>query len=203
MKKQLKRLMFVFLFVSFAWFAMIFFEHEKLQNELIRLHIVAQSDSEEDQSVKLRVRDAILENLRDGVSQAADIESAEAYLSDMLPQIENLANHVLEKAGFDQRVSVSLDWENFPKRVYDTFALPSGIYRSLRVVIGEGEGHNWWCVVFPQLCLPASSEEFSSKAVDAGLSEYLVDTLTGKKVYRLNFYSLELLGKLENFLFPS
>ena len=201
MKRRLKAVGIIFLFVVVCWGIMALWDHDQLEKELIRLHIVANSDREEDQEIKLRVKDAILECLQDGMKEATSVEGAKQYLEDILPALEEKANFVLEKGGFEQRVSISLSLEEFPKRIYDTFSLPSGIYQSLRVVIGEGEGHNWWCVVYPRLCLEAVSEEFESEAVSAGLSQHLVDTIQGDYKYTLHFYAMDLLGLIEKFLF--
>ncbi len=89
--------------------------------------------------------------------------------------------------------------EAFPAREYDTFALPAGCYDALRITVGEGQGQNWWCVVFPRLCLPTVSEDFEVEAVGAGFSDTLTGALTGE--YEVRFFLLELLGRLENFLF--
>jgi len=86
-------------------------------------------------------------------------------------------------------------------RNYDTFRLPAGVYESLRIVIGEGEGKNWWCVVFPELCLPATAEGFESVAVGSGFSEALSGALTGETQYEIRFFLLDCFGRLENFFF--
>lgn len=203
MKKYLKRIFWACLAVLAIYLYTAVTDMQSLQKELIRLHVVAQSDSEEDQNLKLRVRDAVLEEISDGMENAVDMEAAGKYLQEIMPKLEEKANLVLEEAGFPQRVSLSLDWENLPQRVYDTFSLPSGIYRSLRVIIGQGEGANWWCVVFPQLCMAESPEDFAVSAVDAGLSERVTKTVSGGKEYKIRFLTMELLGKLENLIWET
>ena len=116
----------------------------------------------------------------------------------MLPKLTEVANQVLQQAGFDDTATVSLGVEEFPLRQYDTFSLPSGLYQALRIVIGEGEGHNWWCVVYPQLCIPATSEEFVETASMEGMSDSLSGSLTGE--YEIRFWILDQMGKLGNFL---
>jgi stage II sporulation protein R len=91
--------------------------------------------------------------------------------------------------------------EAFDKRVYDTFTLPAGIYNALLIVIGDGQGKNWWCVVFPSLCIPAASETFADTAAGAGFPETLNRALTGDNGYELRFAVLDVLGNLENILF--
>ena len=184
-----------------VWCGTLLLDRRALNEELIRLHVVANSDSEEDQSVKIQVRDAIIDSIKSDLEKLSDAEAAKAYLQENLPVIRNTANRVLEKAGVDSQAVVTLCAEVFDTRFYDTFMLPAGVYESLRIVIGEGKGHNWWCVSFPSLCAPATEEEFQDAAVCAGFSERLSYTLTGDKAYKIRFYFLDQLGRLENILF--
>lgn len=169
-----------------------------LSHELIRLHVVADSDSDHDQSVKLRVRDAVLREAESiaGLEDAAD---AKTWLLDNLELLEKAANEALRAAGSEDEAVVTMCREAFPIRQYDTFTLPSGVYESLRVTIGSGEGKNWWCVVFPKLCIGAASKDFRDTAVGAGFSGSLADTLSGEADYEISFFLLDCLGKLENF----
>ena len=198
MKKLLKSVFACFLLVCLVYAGALILDRQKLQNELIRLHVVAASDSEEDQAIKLQVRDAVLESLQTGLEDATDIEAAKAYIESQLPKLEAVANQVLAAAGCGDVATVSLHVEEFAARVYDTFSLPAGLYDSLRITIGEGEGRNWWCVTFPTLCIPATTEGFEAVAAGAGFSDDLTGTLTGE--YEVRFYLLDLLGQLENFL---
>ena len=198
MKKLLKRVFACFLLVCLVYTIALVGDRQKLRSELIRLHVVAASDSEEDQAIKLQVRDAVLESLQDGIENATDIEAAKAYIGSQLPKLESVANRVLAAAGCGDVATVSLQVEEFAARVYDTFSLPAGLYDSLRITIGEGEGRNWWCVTFPTLCLPATTEGFEAVAAGAGFSDELTGSLTGE--YEVRFYLLDLLGQLENFL---
>lgn len=200
MKKSLKRIGICLLTACVIWCAMILIDRKTLRNELIRLHVVAASDSEEDQALKLRVRDAVVESLRENMKNAADRDQAKAYLQENLPKIEALANRVLREAGCADTVTVSLLAEEFTTRYYDTFTLPAGIYEALRITIGEGAGQNWWCVVFPTLCVGATVEEFGDTAHCAGFSDTLVDTLSAEEGYEVRFFILDALGRLENFL---
>ena len=194
MGRKLKRIVSLALLVALVWTGGLLADKERLRQDILRLHVVGASDSEEDQAVKLRVRDAVLGSLRQGLSDLTDLEQAKDYVTQMLPKIEQAANLVLAEAGFDDTVQVSLtEWE-FPERDYDTFSLPSGVYNALRVVIGEGEGQNWWCVVFPELCMGATSEEFREMS---DFSDSLNDTLTGE--YEIRFWLLDKLGQIENF----
>ena len=200
MRKSLKRLGICALIVCLVWAAGIVSNKQMLQNGLIRLHVVAASDSDADQDLKLLVRDAVISSLRENMNHVKDIEEAKAYLRENLPKIEALAKGVLQKAGIHDTVTVSLRPEEFGTRVYDTFTLPAGVYEALRITIGAGEGHNWWCVVFPALCVGATVEEFEETAHCAGLSDSLTAALAGEVDYEVRFLILDALGKLENFL---
>lgn len=200
MKKAVRLVSFCLCFSLAVGVVSLLRDRKSLENHLIRLHVVAHSDSEADQKVKLQVRDAILESLQEGFAGIADMEKARAYLQENLPKLQTIANETLKRAGFSQEAVVSLCKEAFDRRVYDTFTLPAGVYEALRVTIGEGKGHNWWCVAFPTLCLPATSTGFEDAAVEAGFSETMAQTLTGED-YELRFYLLDVLGRLENQFF--
>ena len=151
---------------------------EDLAGKLIRLHVVANSDSEADQAVKLQVRDVVLEAAESQLEDCATVEEAEKRLKGLLPELEALAAAVTAENGFDYSARAALTWEAYPTREYDTFTLPAGRYLSLRVTLGEGEGQNWWCVVFPPLCMAATTEEFAGSAETAGLTEEEVSLIT-------------------------
>lgn len=201
MKKLLKRVVICLLIAVFFWCGNLFSHKRQLRENLIRLHVVANSDSEADQAIKLQVRDAVVESLKQDLQSLQNLEEAKAYLQRNLPKIESLANETLKRAGIDEDAVVTLCREAFDKRIYDTFTLPAGVYESLRIIIGQGEGHNWWCVVFPSLCLPATTEGFEDVAAGAGFSEELRHTLTGEEGYQVRFFLLDALGQLENMFF--
>lgn len=199
MGKKAKCLGMCLMLAASVWTWGLIRDRQYLNQELIRLHVVANSDSEQDQSVKLRVRDAIVASLSEGMADIADVQAAKEYLRENLAKIEAIANHTLEAAGVDSRAAVTLCKETFDIRKYDTFTLPAGVYESLRVVIGEGQGKNWWCVAFPSLCMGATSEEFEEAAQTAGMDDTLSETLTGG--FQLRFYLLDALGRAENICF--
>ena len=200
MGKCAKRIGICLTVITVFWGAMILGDKKTLQNELIRLHVVAASDTEEDQALKLRVRDAVVAGLREEMENLGDARQAKVYLQEHLPKIESLANQALREAGCTDSAAVSLQREEFGVRVYDTFSLPSGIYESLRITIGEGAGQNWWCVVFPALCVGATVEEFEETAQCAGFTDALTCALAGETEYEARFFALDALGRLENFL---
>lgn len=151
-----------------------------LAGQVLRLHVVANSDTQEDQVLKLQVRDAVLEQADLLLEDVTDRGEAEAVLSQQLQALAEAGAAVVAGAGYDYPVTVSLEDCWFPTKVYDGFSLPAGNYRALRVVIGAGEGQNWWCVVFPPLCLGSVTEEVASTAAQAGLSEDQVSLITGR-----------------------
>ena len=194
MKKQLRRISLVAAMVACVFVWGIATDSRELREGLLRLHVVGASDSKEDQDVKLLVRDAVLASLEEGLDDLTDPAAACDYVARMLPKVKAAADRCLQEAGFSDTAQVSLTEEAFPTRDYDTFSLPAGVYQALRVVIGEGEGQNWWCVVFPKLCMSAASEEFREMST---FSDTLNDSLTGK--YEIRFWLLDQLGRIENF----
>lgn len=201
MRKLVRRVVFCLVFAAAVGGIGLIRDRNLLDSRLIRLHVVANSDSPEDQQIKLQVRDAILESIGSAMEDITDPELARAYLAEKLPRLEQIANDTLTVLGCEDRAVVSLCREVFDIRHYDTFSLPSGVYEALRIVIGEGEGHNWWCVAFPSLCLPATREEFEDTAAAAGFPEPLRESLTGDSEIR--FYLLDFLGKLQTRFFDS
>ena len=121
----------------------------RLSEKVIRLHVLANSDSPADQALKLRVRDRLLQETAPLLQQARDCRDMEALLRDHLPELAAAARDTL---GDSYPVTLELRETEFPTRCYDTFSLPAGRYLALRAVIGDGDGRNWWCVVFPPLC---------------------------------------------------
>jgi len=200
-RKSLKRIGVCILITACFWCGTILADREKLNEGLIRLHVVANSDSVEDQTIKLQIRDAVTQSLQKEQANMADVEQAKAYLQENLPKIQRIANETLEAVGFNGEAVVSLCRETFGTRYYETFALPAGVYEALRITIGEGEGKNWWCVVFPSLCVPATIEGFADTAAGAGFSDRLSGVLTGDETYEVRFLILDALGQLENILF--
>ena len=173
-------------------------DQETLEEGLLRLHVVANSDAPEDQAVKLRVKDAVVSMLEETMEAMPTVEEARAYLETHLPQIEETANRVLKELGSGLEAVVTFARERFPTREYDTFRLPAGVYQALRITIGAGEGHNWWCVLFPSLCVPASTQGFTAAAEASGMSQTLAGTLAGDTTgYEIRFRLLDWLGEVK------
>ena len=166
---------------------------ENLYDSVIRIHVLANSDSKEDQARKLAVRDAILKYTRNSLSLGENREEAKAVLEENLDQLEQVAKKTLEENGSLHEVKVILGEEYYPTREYETLSLPAGTYLSLQVQIGDAQGKNWWCVLFPPLCL-SSSVEAEDALAGAGMTEENVATVTeDKPVYRIRFKLLEFL----------
>lgn len=130
----------------------------EVRGEVLRLHIPANSDSEEDQAVKLELRDFLLAEYGNELSACADLSAAEERARGLLSEIERRCTEFLHERGFNYGAKAKLVNMYFTTREYDRLILPAGEYTALRITLGSGEGHNWWCVIFPQLCLPAVSE---------------------------------------------
>ena len=174
-------------------------QQQRMSEKIIRLHVVANSDSGADQAIKLHVRDAVLAAARQALQGAGDPQQA---IAQALPALEAAANAALAAQGSRETARVSFRRELFPTRDYDTFSLPSGVYRSLRVTIGAGGGHNWWCVIFPSLCVPATADGFVQAAEAGGFTRAEIGLMTqADEGYVLKFRSLELLQALKKALF--
>ena len=142
-------------------------EQQELADSVVRFHVIANSDSEEDQALKLAVRDRVLAQAEGLYPEGATLEEARLALEGHLNLLAAAGREVVEERGYDYPVSAQLTDCWFPTKEYEGFALPAGNYTALRVVIGEGEGQNWWCVAFPPLCLGAASETVD-QALEAG-----------------------------------
>ena len=181
--------------ISFAWGTWADRTQQQLSDKVLRLHVLANSDSEADQALKRKVRDSVLETASAILADCPDRETAEQRLSAALSEIEDAARARIAAEGGEQTVTAELRPTVFPTREYEDFTLPAGEYLALRVVLGEGEGHNWWCVVFPPLCAETTSS-LSQTAMAAGLTEEEVALITESDGYQLKFKAVELWEKL-------
>jgi len=172
-------------------------EETEVYDKVIRLHVLANSDGEEDQALKLKVRDALLAKASALTETCADRREAEAAIAAQIEELRVEAEKTLRANGCDKTVSVVIGQEHYPTRVYEGVRLPAGEYCSLRVMIGEAEGRNWWCVLFPPLCV-GSASEVKEEMVDAGLTPGQIKIMTDSDSprYVLKFKILEILGSL-------
>ena len=159
-----------------------------LSEKLVRFHVIAVSDDEYEQQLKLRVRDAVLEYISPKLEGAESSTQAREILAAELDNIREAAQTVSEGRG----VTVTLTRENYPTKSYEGFTLPAGEYESLRVILGEGQGHNWWCIVFPPVCLSAAQAD----TVERQLGEEDFRLISEEEGYELRFKALELWGEL-------
>ncbi len=175
-------------------------EQADLADSVIRFHVIANSDSEDDQALKLAVRDRVLAQAEAVYPENASLEEALAALEGNLSALEEAGRSVVEAEGYDYPVTARLEECWFPTKEYDGFALPAGNYTALRVVIGAGEGQNWWCVAFPPLCLGAASETVEDAAAAGYFTENQANLVAEvNEGYMLKFKSVELLGELQKF----
>ncbi len=161
-----------------------------IAGQLVRLHVLAVSDDAEEQAVKLRVRDAVLDCLAPMLAEVQSASEAEAVLLASLGEIRSAAENAAER----RAVAVTLDEERYPTRDYAGFSLPAGRYRSLRVVLGEGQGRNWWCVVFPPVCIEAARCDTLRPVMNP--EDYAL--ITREEGWQLRFRIVELWGELLN-----
>ena len=175
-------------------------EQTALADKVIRLHVIANSDSGADQTLKLAVRDRVLEAAENLYPPGADLEQARAALEENLEALAAAGQAEVEARGYGYPVTARLERCWFPTKEYGDFALPAGTYEALRVVIGDGAGENWWCVAFPPLCLGAASETVD-EAAQAGLfTDWHAKLIRQEEGYVLKFKCLELLGQLQGWL---
>ena len=171
-------------------------EQRELSDKLIRLHVIANSDSEADQALKLKVRDAVTGELEAMLKSAGSRDEAAETLRENLQLISRLCEDTIIREGYDYTVNVTLGVENYPTRVYDTFSLPAGEYQSLKITIGSGEGKNWWCVVFPPVCYTAATKEDLSEMDFSDDEVELITDDGGEQVFK--FKILEWLSELKD-----
>ncbi|MBR4880249.1 MAG: stage II sporulation protein R [Clostridia bacterium] len=193
MKKE--RLILIFMLLFWLTSLVAYSTANNLQDSITRLHILANSDSYEDQMLKIKVRDAIISNtdILEGGYSKDKIDDA------LLEKIEDIARETIENEGFTYEAKASFTNMYFDTRTYDGFAIPAGYYDAVRVEIGEGKGENWWCVLFPPLCAPLAGKTVSDVARDAGLTENDVGIIMKDgEIYALRFRSVELLGKIKH-----
>ena len=168
---------------------------QDIYDSVLRLHVLANSDSEEDQALKLKVRDAILADAEILLCDAESREEAEKIVSENIEAFEATAREAVAKEGYDYPVEIVLGQEEYPTRSYESLAFPSGNYLSLRVMIGDAEGQNWWCVLFPPLCLSSATEKAVAEDafISVGLTgeQYRIITETDNAKYTVRFKILE------------
>lgn len=170
---------------------------EEIRSDVLRLHVIANSDTSVDQNLKLRLRDYILQEGKDIFNGSVNVENAVKKIEPALPELEKSAKAFVNQAGFDYDVKISLSNEYFTTRTYETVTLPAGKYLALRVVIGSGEGHNWWCVMFPPMCVPAADKKDEIENV---FSEKEIKLVESKPKYEPRFKVVEIYEQLKEII---
>lgn len=194
------------LLLTAFWTGGEYLERQRLQRDiaekLIRFHVVANSDTKEDQALKLQVRDAVgvkMQKLLEGVSGRA---ACEALLQERQGEIQQAAETAIAESGYDYKVNTFLKEVDFPVKSYGEYTFPAGTYEALEVVIGEGKGHNWWCVMYPNMCFSGSVYEAVVPEAEASLKETLSEeayqSILSSGNYRVQFKYLTFLNKLSD-----
>ena len=199
-----KLLICTFVILGIALVAGLFPVHgeSEIYDTVVRLHVIANSDSDSDQALKLLVRDEVIAVVSPAVEDCKTQAEAIAAIEEISDEINAAAREVVEREGYDYNVSVELGKEHYPTKTYESCAFPEGEYISLRVNIGEGEGQNWWCCLFPPLCLSSATPDDEASNEDAFISvgltpdQYKVITESDTPKYKVRFKILEVFGKL-------
>ncbi|MBQ2676097.1 MAG: stage II sporulation protein R [Clostridia bacterium] len=165
-----------------------------IRQQVLRLHILANSDSSEDQALKLKVRDRLLSEAADLFKGAKTETDAANKARERISQLQSIAQQEISEQGYDYPVKVEVAKTYFNTRTYDNVTLPAGEYEAVRVLIGKAGGKNWWCVMFPPMCVPAAVPE---QEIDDILNEQQVDIVTNKPKYEIKFKSVEIFQQLK------
>ncbi|MBO3443946.1 stage II sporulation protein R [Clostridium sp. CCUG 7971] len=143
------------------------------KEKLIRFHVLANSDSDKDQELKLKVRDAIIQYLQPKLIKSSSIKESEKIIKNEYRQLEKISKNIINENGYSYDVKVGIEYTNFPTKQYSNIVLPAGEYKALRIIIGDGQGRNWWCVMFPPLCFVDDKSGVIDKETDKRLKEVL------------------------------
>ena len=147
--------------------------YKDIKDKLIRFHVIANSDTDEDQALKLKVRDAVIDYLQPKLENSNSIQESEKIIKKEYKNLERISKNIISKNGYDYNVKVGLQYSNFPAKQYSSVVLPAGKYKALKIIIGEGAGKNWWCVMFPPLCFVDDQNGVIDEKTDEKLKEIL------------------------------
>ncbi len=167
----------------------------EIRTDVLRLHVIANSDSQEDQQLKLKVRDALLKEGKNIFNGSVTRENAEEKIRKEKEKLEDTAKTVIKENGFDYNVEITVTEEFFNTRTYEKVTLPAGKYMAVRVLIGESAGKNWWCVMFPPLCIPAAQTD-----INLFLDEKEVRLVETNPKYEPRFKIVEIYESIKNHL---
>ncbi len=193
-----------FVLIAIAFVIGLFPIHgeDRIYDSVLRLHVIANSDSEEDQALKLRVRDSIIDTVSEAVKGCTNRDEAIEKINSAMGDIQSKAQKTVADEGYDYPVNITLGEEYYPTKNYEVCCFPEGEYVSLRVEIGKSEGQNWWCCLFPPLCLGAATQKSKSECEDAFVEvgftpdQYKIITETDTPKYKARFKILEVIENL-------
>lgn len=168
---------------------------EKLAQEVLRFHVLANSDSSEDQKVKMQVKESVISYLEEALKGQKTRKATKEYVEEHLESIRILAEETVRKAGSDASVTAELVTDEFPEKHYGDVTFPAGTYEALRIIIGEGEGHNWWCCLYPKLCfidaVQAKVPEEGKESLAQVLDEDAYDMITSTTNIKIRWFFFE------------
>ena len=171
-------------------------DYLSLQNDVVRMHILANSDSEEDQNLKLQVRDRILEGTRGWTEGCTSAEEAESVYESRIDEINSMAQQYVYEAGYDYETRTEVLRMDFDDREYGDITMPQGNYSAVRITIGEAEGHNWWCVMYPPLCVPAAGAQSDIDSFSGYFTDGEIDLMKNCGKYKLKLRCAEIYNRI-------
>lgn len=185
---------FLLLLIISAYITPFIETSERISDDVFRLHILANSDNENDQALKLKVRDAVLEQGQNVFTQCSSLDEIIYSCENNIDLFKNTAEACIRQNGYDYAVNAYVDKEYFNTREYEEITLPSGIYNALKIEIGEAKGRNWWCVMFPAICLPAVSESEMTEVLD----EEEMELIHSGSKFEVRFKIVEIYEKIKS-----
>ncbi len=185
---------FLFLLLISAYVTPFIQTSERISDDVFRLHILANSDNEEDQQLKLKVRDAVLKKGQNVFTDCSSLEEIIASCESNIDLFEETATECIKENGYNYSVNAYVDKEYFNTREYEEITLPSGIYNALKIEIGEAKGHNWWCVMFPAICLSAVSDSEMNNFLD----EEEIELINSDNKFEIRFKIVEIYEKIKS-----
>ncbi|MEJ8552832.1 stage II sporulation protein R [Tepidibacter sp. Z1-5] len=205
----MKKVLIVFFISLFCFMSTISYLNDIYKNrdnykeKLIRFHVIANSDSQNDQELKLKVRDKIIAFLSPKLEKSKSIEETKDIITNNIKNIQKIASDEIHENNKEYAVTASLDYSNFPTKKYSNIVLPAGEYKALKVVIGDGKGKNWWCVMFPPLCFIDINHGITNDKTEKNLRKVLTKEeykmiLVDNKDVKLKFKIVEILEKIKN-----
>ena len=198
MKKRILILMLTLILLIGLLAVLPIHSESRIYDSVLRLHVIANSDSDEDQALKLLVRDAVLLETQKLLENISDRDSAEQIISQNTERLCLIAENTVRENGYSYPVSITLGKEEYPTKNYESCAFPAGEYTSLQIMIGNASGKNWWCVLFPPLCLSAATDKDAFTSVGITDSQYQIITDTKNPKYKIRFKILESFSEIVN-----